>query len=37
LLGLARAKLDRLARNEPGHEVRDQARRPASSHRDADR
>jgi hypothetical protein len=37
LLGLARAKLDRLARNEPSRQVRDQVRRPASSHGDADR
>jgi hypothetical protein len=37
LLGLARAKLDRLARNGPAHEVRNPARRLASPHREAER
>lgn len=37
LLDLARAKLDRLARHGPGHEVRDPAPHPASPHREVDR
>jgi hypothetical protein len=35
LLDLARAKLDRLARNGPSHQARAQAPHPASPHREA--
>jgi hypothetical protein len=37
LLDLARAKLDRLARNGRGHQLRDQAPRPASPHGETER